>query len=391
MDDINNEKSLARDKIAQVYLGEMGSELFQTRVRNRINWIVDQIDHGSVLDIGCSEGILPILIGRKGVDVTGVDINPESIAYAKNLLGKENLDISSHVTFICADILHRDWQGITFEVVILGEIIEHFSQPELILEKAISLLKPGGTLIVTTPFGFLPDPDHHFTFTLSTFIDYFRKYTLTPGSLTVSDSYVRFVAKNTPAKAENWQVITDSILLLTEQGLLDEQKSLRALIDEQGNQRKELYGTISELHKEQEKVTIKLNELDSRHNDLKTRYEQLEASYQDLEQEKNSLTNQLEQEKTKLINQLQQSAADCQKQEQVIAALDQRYQHLEQKYTKLVAIHDALTRSYSYLVSQAISASFKPIRFSSLLLPVRLANITWIWIRRKRHAPKLNE
>jgi len=379
MDDINNEKPLARDKIAQVYLGEMGSELFQTRVRNRINWIVDQIDHGSVLDIGCSEGILPILIGRKGVDVTGVDINPDAIAYAKNLLGKENLDISSHVTFICDDILHRDWQGITFEVVILGEIIEHFSQPEMILEKGISLLKPGGILIVTTPFGLLPDPDHHFTFTLSTFIDYFHKSTLNPESLTVSDGYIRFIAKNTPVEPEKWQAITDSILTLTEQGLLDEQESLRSLIDELANQRKELYGTVSELRKEQAKVTTELNELDSRHNDLKTRFEQLEVSYQDLEQEKNTLTNQL-----------QQSAADCQKKEQAIAALDQRYQRLDQKYTNLVTIHDALTSSYTYLVSQEVSASFKPVRFASLLLPIRLARITWMWIRRKRHAPDLH-
>lgn len=41
----------------------------------------------------------------------------------------------------------------TFDLVILGELLEHVAYPENLLERTAGLLKPGGLLLATTPNG----------------------------------------------------------------------------------------------------------------------------------------------------------------------------------------------------------------------------------------------
>jgi len=279
METLNSDISLPRDKIAHVYLGEWGSEAFQTRTRNRIDWFVEQINGGSVLDIGCSEGILPILLGRKGIDVIGIDINPDALDYAKNLLAQEEPATINHVTFICDDFINGEWTGKTFDIVILGEIIEHFSNPEILIEKAICQLKPGGLLLVTTPFGYYPDPDHKFIFTLTSFLEYFKKHNISPLSLSIVDGYIRFSAKNIPPELNQWDAITKNLLPIAEDAVQEIQKMFHDQLNDMAKVRQELYAAIKELREENANIRNEINYLMAEKQELISTHQKLEDEY----------------------------------------------------------------------------------------------------------------
>ncbi len=67
------------DRISEVYRGEIWAEPAQDRARRRINWMCSSAIGDKVLDIGTSQGIAAILLGREGFTVTGVDIQPDRI------------------------------------------------------------------------------------------------------------------------------------------------------------------------------------------------------------------------------------------------------------------------------------------------------------------------
>ncbi len=52
------------DRISEVYKGEIWTDALQNRARRRIHWMCSQVVGDSVVDIGCSQGIASILLGR---------------------------------------------------------------------------------------------------------------------------------------------------------------------------------------------------------------------------------------------------------------------------------------------------------------------------------------
>ncbi|UOK57815.1 hypothetical protein MGI18_26475 [Bacillus sp. OVS6] len=53
------------DRVNEAYYGALGTD-FSKKTRERINWIVTHVLGSKVLDIGCSQGINAILLGREG-------------------------------------------------------------------------------------------------------------------------------------------------------------------------------------------------------------------------------------------------------------------------------------------------------------------------------------
>lgn len=151
------------DRINQAYKGELGKEM-QEDAEKRIRWICSNVAGTKALDVGCSQGITSLLLGRSGKKVIGVDIIPEQIDYAKNELANESEFVQNQVKFYCGDFSDFDFGKEKFDTIIMGECLEHVYNPTVFLDRAKNLLNERGKLIVTVPFGINPFPDHKRTY-----------------------------------------------------------------------------------------------------------------------------------------------------------------------------------------------------------------------------------
>jgi 2-polyprenyl-6-hydroxyphenyl methylase/3-demethylubiquinone-9 3-methyltransferase len=109
----------------------------------RLTWIdntVDGLNGLSVLDLGCGGGILSEAMAKLGANVTGIDPAERSINVAKIHAEKFN----SNVNYLAKSMYE------SYDVVTCMEMLEHVTSPEKEIEACSSLLKSGGTLIVST-------------------------------------------------------------------------------------------------------------------------------------------------------------------------------------------------------------------------------------------------
>lgn len=163
------------DRISELYQGKIWGEADQRAARERIDWMCARAS-GRVLDIGCSQGILCLLLGRAGQTVVGVDRDPQAIAYAQQELAREPADVQARVRFVLSDAETLPESEGVFDSVTLGEILEHQEDPEHLLAVARERLRPGGRVVISVPFGLHPDPGHRTTFYLSSFLRLVRRH-----------------------------------------------------------------------------------------------------------------------------------------------------------------------------------------------------------------------
>ena len=100
-----------------------------------------------VLDIACGTGYGAYELSQAAESVTGVDISEESIAFAKANYSRSNL------TFIKASACQPLFAPANFDLITSFETIEHLEKNDRqkYLENLRSWLKPGGTLLLSTP------------------------------------------------------------------------------------------------------------------------------------------------------------------------------------------------------------------------------------------------
>lgn len=176
------------DRLNEAYMGVLGEDL-KEKTKNRINWIVNHVEGTKILDIGCSQGIISIILGREGKKVYAIDLIEESIKYAKKELDKEHVSVKENVKFKVSNFITDDNLDFDYDTILLTEVLEHISDTETMLKKIYNHLSKNGILIVTVPFGINDYFDHKRTYyfldlyeTLSTYfivdkLDYIGKWT----------------------------------------------------------------------------------------------------------------------------------------------------------------------------------------------------------------------
>jgi len=154
------------DRVTEAYNDKLGYE-FGRKTRERVHWICEQAHGTRILDVGCSQGITSILLGREGKQSLGIDLLEKSITYAKSQLELEEQMTKDNVEFVQSNFINYNFQDEKFDTIIFGEILEHISDPYPFMMKAKRLLKENGRIIVTVPFGINDYFDHKKTYYLT--------------------------------------------------------------------------------------------------------------------------------------------------------------------------------------------------------------------------------
>ena len=116
----------------------------------RLEYIRQQapLKDACVLDVGCGGGLLSEAMADAGAQVTGIDMAAETLDVARLHLLESGLDVSYRLSTI-EDLAATGMAG-TFDIVTCLEMLEHVPDPESIVRACLALLKPGGTLILST-------------------------------------------------------------------------------------------------------------------------------------------------------------------------------------------------------------------------------------------------
>ncbi len=163
------------DRIAEAYKGNLGED-FGVKTRYRINWIINRVNGNKVLDIGTSQGIVPIILGREGKKVDAIDIEQDSINYANEQLEKEHNSVKELINFKVSNFMTDDQLAKDYDTILLTEVLEHIADPHSFLNKICNHLSPDGKLIVTVPFGINDFIDHKRTYYLVQLNNHLSEY-----------------------------------------------------------------------------------------------------------------------------------------------------------------------------------------------------------------------
>lgn len=103
--------------------------------------ILSNIECTSILDAGCGNGDLASKLESIGYIVTGIDSDLTGITIARSICLKSTFHVGNFDNIIGK-----------FDVVISTEVVEHLYDPDLFVKFCWNSVRPGGYLIVTTPY-----------------------------------------------------------------------------------------------------------------------------------------------------------------------------------------------------------------------------------------------
>ena len=99
------------------------------------------VQHGRLLDVGCGDGYFLWHCQHRGWFVSGVEWNREAVSRAR----------TRGLTVWHGDFMDFPTAPGTFEVIRMWHVVEHVEDPIGVLDRAATLLVPGGELIVGVP------------------------------------------------------------------------------------------------------------------------------------------------------------------------------------------------------------------------------------------------
>lgn len=106
-----------------------------------LNYIKDK----EVIDIACGEGYGSFLMSKYAKNVTGIDIDENTIINANSKYKNNNL------SYLQGDVSKIPLQSSTIDVVVSFETIEHTTKHDEMMLEIKRVLKPDGLLIMSSP------------------------------------------------------------------------------------------------------------------------------------------------------------------------------------------------------------------------------------------------
>jgi 2-polyprenyl-3-methyl-5-hydroxy-6-metoxy-1,4-benzoquinol methylase len=97
---------------------------------------------GRVLDFGCGAGWLSARLRDRGFDVTAMDFSEHAARHVRETYG---------IPALVGSLPHPDLATASFDIVVMGAVLEHVHDPHRIIDAAAQLLVPGGRLVLSVP------------------------------------------------------------------------------------------------------------------------------------------------------------------------------------------------------------------------------------------------
>lgn len=103
-----------------------------------------------ILDVGCGGGLLSEPLGRLGASVTGIDPLEENIRAADQHKSFDPV-LAKRIQYKCGSLEEIVEESVeTFDVIVASEVVEHVADLEMFIKCCSQVLKPGGSLFITT-------------------------------------------------------------------------------------------------------------------------------------------------------------------------------------------------------------------------------------------------
>lgn len=130
------------------YSGNNEPAMTKHEIRRLHESIMNEIKGNNklILDTGCGSGWAADVLVPKGHRVISMDISTRN-----PILALKRLPHPGHAA-LTADVFCLPFRENAFDCIIASEILEHVSDPEIFITSLVRVLKPGGILIITTPY-----------------------------------------------------------------------------------------------------------------------------------------------------------------------------------------------------------------------------------------------
>jgi 2-polyprenyl-3-methyl-5-hydroxy-6-metoxy-1,4-benzoquinol methylase len=113
--------------------------------------IVDRIDGGRVLEIGCGSGQATLLMAQLGArEITAIEINDSTEHILRE--GADLLGVTDRIDVRIGDVMHMDLEG-TYDVVVLRSVLHHIvpSDEDSFIHRTAELCAPDGMTRISDP------------------------------------------------------------------------------------------------------------------------------------------------------------------------------------------------------------------------------------------------
>ena len=99
-----------------------------------------------ILDVGCAQGTLALLLAEAGHHVTAIDLRQEFLDYAQSRYE------AGDIQFLQGNALELQLEG-AFDLIFANQILEHLVHPVELISGLADRLTPDGRIVATTPNG----------------------------------------------------------------------------------------------------------------------------------------------------------------------------------------------------------------------------------------------
>lgn len=101
---------------------------------------------GNILEIGCATGNFLNALNKVGYNVKGIELSSFAVDYARKNFGLNLINKPFDFSLLNNEVFENE-----FDVIIMGDVLEHFTNPTEAMQLAHKILKPGGVAFIHLP------------------------------------------------------------------------------------------------------------------------------------------------------------------------------------------------------------------------------------------------